>query len=326
MLNHNREHIYKSELNNSNIKLSIVVPVYNEDKSIEILIENIRSVCKKLDSGYEILIIDDGSNDKTPFVLKKIIENTSNVKTIRFSRNYGQTAAMAAGFAHAKGNVIISMDGDLQNDPEDIPLLIEKINEGYDIVCGWRKDRKDKLITRRIPSIVANKLIKFLTGIKIHDNGCSLKAYRSSVIKKVHLYSEMHRFIPAMASISGASITEIVVKHHPRKYGNTKYGMSRIWKVFLDLFVLKMLVGFSSRPLIWFGILSVPFILLGLFFLLVSLSYYWLPMHGDDTYIIFTSISFLFFFLVVQLNSFGIFSELVIRTGISGEENFSLLE
>lgn len=297
------------------IALSVVVPVYNEEESIGLLYENIREVCDKLDKSYEIIFIDDGSEDGTLKVLRMIYDKDSRVKVIKFRKNYGQTAAMSAGFEYAKGEIIISLDGDLQNDPVDIPSLLKKIEEGYDIVCGWRIKRKDKLLSRRIPSKVANWIISILTGVKIHDNGCSLKAYRSNVIKIVPLYSEMHRFIPAMASMHGARITEMKVAHHPRKFGRAKYGISRIWRVFLDLITIKMLVGFSSRPALWFGVLSLPFAMMAIFFLVLSLFDHVFFSNAGSSYIIYPSVSFLLFFLVFQLNACGIISEHVLRTG-----------
>jgi glycosyltransferase involved in cell wall biosynthesis len=200
--------------------------------------------------------VDDGSKDKTFQIARGLCAKDARLRVIRFRKNYGQTPAMAAGIDHARGEILITMDGDLQNDPEDIPRFIEKIEEGYDIVCGWREKRQDKLITRKIPSIFANWLIGKVTGVPIRDNGCSLKAYRAEVIKAIPLYSEMHRFIPAMASIAGSRIAQIPVRHHARKYGKSKYGLSRIYKVLLDLLMIKTVVSFASRPMLWFGGMS----------------------------------------------------------------------
>ncbi len=297
------------------IDISVVVPIYNEEESINILYDSITQVMRSLHKRYEIIFVDDGSNDKTFEKAKALHERDNSLKVIEFRRNYGQTPAMQAGFDYAKGSIIISMDGDLQNDPKDIPRFLEKIEEGYDIVCGWRKNRKDKLISRKIPSKVAKWLIGRLTGVKIHDNGCSLKAYRSSAIKKTRLYSEMHRFIPAMTSITGTRYTEIVVNHHARKFGTSKYGISRALKVFLDLFTIKMLVGFSTRPGIWFGILSIPFLIMGAMFLLSSISYYLNSRVYDSFPIIFPSISILFFFLFAHMLLIGLLSEMVLKTG-----------
>ena len=208
--------------------VSIVVPLHNEEESVVPLYHGITSACAALERPYEIVFTDDGSRDRTFELLKQIHDQDMRVKVIRFRKNYGQTAAMAAGFDHARGDIIISMDGDLQNDPTDIPLLLSKFNEGFDVVCGWRKDRQDKFWTRRFPSVIANWIIGLVTGVRIHDNGCSLKAYRASVIKRVPLYGEMHRFIPAMTTQADARIAEIVVNHHQRRFGASKYGIGRL--------------------------------------------------------------------------------------------------
>ena len=229
--------------------LSIVVPVYNEEENIPLLFEKIRAVCKRIGDPYEVLFVDDGSRDGTFEVLSELSKQFPELVVIRFQRNAGQTAAMAAGFESARGQQIVSMDGDLQNDPDDIPKLLEKLNEGYDLVCGWRKKRQDKFFTRRLPSVVANWIIGSVTGVPIHDNGCSLKAYRASVIKQVPLYGEMHRFIPAMSTVAGARIAEIVVTHHPRRFGESKYGLGRVWRVALDILAFKLIISvFAPLP------------------------------------------------------------------------------
>jgi glycosyltransferase involved in cell wall biosynthesis len=238
------------------IGLSVIVPLYNEEECVIPLYEAIKSGVLPLGMEFEILFVDDGSRDRTFSVARTIAENDNRLRLIKFRRNYGQTPAMAAGIDHARGKILITMDGDLQNDPEDIPRFIEKIEEGFDIVCGWREKRQDKLVTRKIPSKIANWMIGKVTGVPIRDNGCSLKAYRKEVIQKIPLYSEMHRFIPAMASIAGSRIAQIPVRHHARKYGKSKYGLSRIYKVLLDLLLIKTLVSFSSRPMLWFGGMS----------------------------------------------------------------------
>ena len=227
--------------------LSIVVPVYNEEDNVEPLYEKIRNVCKIMRKSFEVLFVDDGSNDNTFEVLSNLREIEPNLAVIRFQRNAGQTSAMAAGFEYAQGEIIISMDGDLQNDPADIPKLLEKLDDGFDLVCGWRKERHDKFWSRRVPSIIANWIIGIVTGVAIHDNGCSLKAYRSEMIKQVPLYGEMHRFIPAMSTVVGARISEIVVTHHPRQFGTSKYGLARVWKVFLDILAFKLLLSIFAQ-------------------------------------------------------------------------------
>ena len=227
--------------------LSIVVPVYNEEENVQPLFEKIREVCEAIDRTYEVLFVDDGSVDNTFEVLSELRNQEPCLAVIRFQENAGQTAAMAAGFEFAQGERIISMDGDLQNDPADIPRLLHKLDEDYDLVCGWRRERQDKFWTRRVPSVIANWIISKVTGVDIHDNGCSLKAYRSDVIKQVPLYGEMHRFIPAMSTVVGARIAEIVVKHHPRQFGTSKYGLGRVWRVILDILAFKLILSIFAR-------------------------------------------------------------------------------
>lgn len=312
---------------NTDPDLSIVIPVHNEEENISLLYKSLVGVLEGLSKNCEIIFVDDGSTDGTfqrLLQLKQELDSNSrkslnlqpqllsrpHLRLIRFKRNFGQTAAMQAGFDHAKGDIVISMDGDLQNDPKNIPKLIEKLGEGYDVVCGWRKHRKDKTLTRIIPSKIANWLIGLVTGVKIHDNGCSLRAFRSSIIKNTILYSDMHRFIPTMTTLSGARITEIVVKHHPRKYGKTKYGLGRVWKVFFDIISIKMLVSFSEKPAIWFGFLSLPFLVLALLFLYPSLLNYF--KEGTSS-IVFLGSSFLCFSIFFQLLLSGFLSEYIIR-------------
>lgn len=289
-------------------QLSVVVPLYNEEECVMPLYASLVEACDQLNVLYELIFVDDGSQDQTFPSLRRLHAGDLRVKVIRFRRNFGQTAAMEAGFRYAKGKVIISMDGDLQNDPKDIPKFLQKIGEGYDIVCGWRKSRRDKLISRKIPSVLANRLISLLTGVNIHDNGCSLKAYRSFIIKRIPLYSEMHRFIPAMATLTGAKITEIITTHHPRTFGKSKYGLSRIWKVFLDLFLIKMLTSFAERPALWFGIFSALAIFLGTA-CLTGL------MIAGPSGVVLPALSFLFFSLAGHLLAMGLLGEMVLRTG-----------
>ena len=246
--------------------------MYNE-------VDNVRPLCRAIRAAldgealtYELLLVDDGSGDDTPLRLTEEQRSDPRVRALTLRRNAGQTLAMAAGFAHARGRVIVSMDGDLQNDPRDIPLLLSRIDEGCDVVCGWRKDRKDAFLSRTLPSRIANRMIAWLTGVPIHDNGCSLKAYRASIIKNVALYGEMHRFIPAMSTLKGARIAEIVVNHHARRFGQSKYGLGRVWRVALDMLLIKMIIGFASRPAVGFGIMGLPFLLLGAATLVISIS------------------------------------------------------
>ena len=236
-------------------ELSLVIPVFNEADS---LLDLQHQIVKALDGyEYEILYIDDGSSDESFSVLKDIQRTCPRVRLIRFRRNFGQTAALSAGFRYARGKVIVPLDADGQNDPADIPRLINKLNEGYDIVSGWRKERKDNPITRTLPSHIANWMIGRITGVRLHDYGCTLKAYRAESLKPIRLYGEMHRFIPALASWGGENVTELVVNHRPRTTGKTKYGLSRTFKVVLDLMTIKFLASFSTKPIYVFGGLGV---------------------------------------------------------------------
>jgi len=210
-------------------------------------------VLNRIEKDYEIVFVDDGSSDSTLKQLKLLTQKNPKVKVLSFSRNFGQTAALSAGIDFSKGDIIIPMDGDLQNDPEDISALLQKIEEGYDVVSGWRKDRKDPFLTRRLPSIIANKIISLIGGVKLHDYGCTLKAYRREILKNIRLYGEMHRFIPIYAQWVGARVSEIPVRHFRRRSGSSKYGMSRIIKVILDLMVVKFLLSYSQKPIYVFG-------------------------------------------------------------------------
>jgi glycosyltransferase involved in cell wall biosynthesis len=233
--------------------ISVLIPVFNEGQNLSLLYEEVVSVLRRIDRDYEVIFVDDGSSDDTLEQLKMISQKDPNVKVLSLSRNFGQTAALTAGIDFSKGKIIIPMDGDLQNDPEDILLLLQKIEEGYDVVSGWRKSRKDPFLTRRFPSIVANKIISLIGGVRLHDYGCTLKAYRRDVLKNIRLYGEMHRFIPIYAKWIGARVAEIPVRHHPRRFGSSKYGMSRVFKVILDLMVVKFLVSYSQKPIYVFG-------------------------------------------------------------------------
>ena len=247
------------------VHLSIVVPVYNEEESVEKLVRNIVHTGEYFDFAYELILIDDGSKDSTWEIIERLKKTIPQLKGIKFRRNYGQTSAMVAGFDHSSGEIIVTMDGDLQNDPSDILLLLEKIEEGYDIVSGWRKYRKDHF-SRVLPSKVANGIISATTGVHLHDYGCSLKAYRAECIKSIKAYGDMHRFFPALASMTGARVTEVPVNHFPREYGVSKYGFDRIFKVFSDIFSINLIIRFSSMPLKGFAICAIPFMLLALFF------------------------------------------------------------
>ncbi|MEK6794990.1 MAG: glycosyltransferase family 2 protein [Spirochaetota bacterium] len=243
--------------------ISIVLPVYNEEESLPVLNESIVRVLKKHNYHYEVIYIDDGSSDGSAKVITSLAEKNKHVKGVFLRRNFGQSAATAAGIDRALGDIIVIMDSDLQNDPNDIPKLIGKIQDGADVVSGWRKQRKDNAIVRNLPSWVANRLIKKVSGLKIHDLGCSLKAYRRDVIKSVRLYGEMHRFIAIYASMIGGRVDEVEVTHHARKYGVSKYGLNRIFKVLLDLITLKYLLDYATKPIYFFGKLATAFFVLG---------------------------------------------------------------
>jgi glycosyltransferase involved in cell wall biosynthesis len=234
------------------MKISVVVPLFNEEENIPELHRRVKSALESTGEGFEVIYVDDGSTDATLSLLQEIQSKDGSVVVVSFRRNFGQTAAFAAGFDYARGDVVITLDGDLQNDPDDIPRLLEAIKDS-DIVSGWRKRRKDPFLSRRLPSIIANRLISWVTGVKLHDYGCSLKAYRRDVVKNLNLYGEMHRFIPAVADWYGVKIAEVETTHHPRLRGKSKYGISRTMKVVLDLITVKFLQSFSTKPLQFFG-------------------------------------------------------------------------
>jgi glycosyltransferase involved in cell wall biosynthesis len=293
--------------------VSVIVPVYNEVESIPKLIEAIAIAFTTIDCTYEIICIDDGSRDGTVDVLRKLTATRDNLIAIFLRRNYGQTPAMAAGFYHATGKVIISLDADLQNDPQDIPLLLDKLAEGYDLVSGWRKERQDDALTRLLPSKIANWLIGKVTGVKLHDYGCSLKAYRAEVLADLELYGELHRFLPALAFIEGAKISEIPVRHHPRRYGKSKYGLGRTFRVLMDLLTIWFMKTFLTRPMHVFGFLGLILMLLGLA-LGGYLSFLKLILNqsiGDRPLLILVAILIL---TGIQLFGFGLLAELLMRT------------
>ena len=299
------------------------MPFFNEEDSVEPLYASITAALQRGLFSYELVLVDDGSTDGTFAKAVALARNDSRIRIVKFRRNYGQTAAMAAGLDYARGQILITMDGDLQNDPQDIVRLLQKIDEGFDIVVGWRHRRQDKFITRRLPSRAANWLIGKVTGVAIRDNGCSLKAFRAPVIKAIPLYSEMHRFIPAMASIAGPRIAEIKVSHHARQFGRSKYGLSRIYKVALDLLVIKTIATFTSRPLIWFSILSVPAVLfagcgLGYVLFVMLIRGQSLPLSVAGSAFIFLSGAFM-------LQSSGAIGELVFKLGDVRDRDFSRL-
>jgi len=304
------------------VDVSVVVPLYNEQDSVRPLYDAITSAMSGMFPEYELIFVDDGSRDSTFDVAQGLAAGDKRLRVLKFRRNYGQTPAMAAGIDHARGRIIVTMDGDLQNDPRDIPELVRKINDGFDIVVGWRFNRKDKLISRKIPSRIANWLIGKVTGVPIKDNGCSLKAYRATTIKNVPLYNEMHRFIPAMASIAGPRLAEIKVRHHSRQYGESKYGLSRVYKVLLDLMTVKMIASFSSKPLYWFSLLSLPFLIISLAIVAGSLVSVLL---GGTISLSIAGSGVIFFTLAAFLMVGGAIGELVHKTGTFDSARYPLL-
>ncbi len=237
-------------------ELSVVIPIRNESPNVRRLYEEFVSVLGAWGRPFELVIVDDGSTDDSFAILSQLQAHDPRLRVIRFRRNFGQTAAFSAGFRFARGRLIATADGDLQNDPRDLPRMVDLIDQGHDIVCGWRKDRKDTFVTRRLPSMLANRLISWATGVNLHDYGCSLKVFRAEVVKPLKLYGEMHRFLPAIASEIGVSITEVVVNHRAREHGVSKYGLSRTIRVILDLITVKFLLSYSTRPLQIFGLIG----------------------------------------------------------------------
>lgn len=297
------------------IDISLVVPLYNEEENVRLLHDSIRDVLDELGKEYEIIFIDDGSKDRTFEILKTIHDDNPKVKIIKFRGNFGQSAAMAAGFEAARGAVVVAMDGDLQNDPRDIPRLLTKLEAGYDVVSGWRQNRKDKLIIRKIPSRLANKLICSVTKVKLHDTGCSLKGFRSEIIKRINLYGELHRFIPALAKIEGARITEMVVEHHPRQFGKSKYNITRTFRVIVDLMAMNLFIKYLKTPLRFFGMIGSLFITFGMLSILWMLyRVYLFNKPLIDINILVISL-FLFMATGVQFFVWGLLADLIVRTG-----------
>lgn len=293
--------------------LSIVVPVYNEESTIKLLCHKVRDVLENIEESSEIIIVDDGSTDKTYSILKEIKDEIEELRIIRLRANFGQTAALSAGFDNAQGNIVITLDADLQNDPNDIPKLLEKMKEGYDVVSGWRKDRKDPWLTRKLPSFAANKLISYITGVRLHDYGCTLKAYRKEIIKDIELYGQMHRFIPALAKWVGGRIGEVAVTHYPRKFGKSKYGIGRTVRVVLDLITIKFLLSYSSSPIQIFGLIGLSSGVLGFLwtgYLVVQRLFFEIPLGGRPALLL----AVMLMFLGVQFISMGLLGELLIRT------------
>ncbi len=294
--------------------LSLVTPVYNEQDNLPLLFDAIYQAMKPLKLKWEIILVDDGSKDNTLSILRaQAKKDPRHVRAVSFRRNFGQTAAIAAGIDYAQGDIIVLLDADLQNDPFDIPLLLAKLDEGYDLVSGWRKNRRDNALTRNLPSAIANWIISRVTGVYLHDYGCTLKAYRRGSLEGFRLYGEMHRFIPVYASSVGARITEIPVHHHPRKFGKTKYGMERTVKVILDLFTVKFLISYGSKPIYLFGGTGLLLILASammMTYLLVRRIFFYVSVLGSP----FFQTSVMFFILGFQSVLMGLIAELLVRT------------
>ena len=299
----------------SKINISVVIPIYNEEENVALLYESITKVMSKLKNSYEIIMVDDGSKDKTLSILRAIQKQDFHLRVIKFRGNFGQSAAMAAGFEAARGENVVAMDGDLQNDPNDIPMLLDKLDEGYDVVSGWRKNRKDKLILRKLPSKIANRLICSVTGVELHDTGCSLKAFRKEVIKRISLYGELHRFIPALAKLEGAKITEVVVNHRARKFGESKYNITRTFRVIMDLTSLNLFIKHLRNPLRFFGGLA----LVSMFFAILATilaGTIWLNSSYDiSSFNILLTLIFLMIVTTFQFLFIGLLAALIVHTG-----------
>lgn len=293
--------------------LSVVIPVFDEEDNVRPLYEELKQALDPMQGSYEIIFVDDGSKDGSYDLLKQIQAQDAQVRLVRFRRNFGQTAAMAAGFQYSEGDVVVTMDGDRQNDPADIPRLMEKIDEGFDMVCGWRYDRKDKVWSRKVPSFLANKLISHTTDVNLHDYGCTLKAIRSEVAKELTLYGELHRFIPAVASRMGVSIAEMKVNHRPRVSGKTKYGISRTFRVILDLVTVKFLLSYAGRPMHFFGLpglISTGVGVLLALYMTFEKIFFAVPMGSRPL----LAFSILLILIGIQFIVIGLLGELQIRT------------
>ncbi|MFP3895673.1 MAG: glycosyltransferase family 2 protein [Anaerolineales bacterium] len=299
--------------------LSIIVPIYNEEENVPRLYDELTAVLDPLQREYEIICVDDGSQDRSFALLKQLAQKDPRVKVIRFRKNFGQSAGFSAGFDHARGDIVITIDADLQNDPSSIPDLLDKMSEGYDVVSGWRKDRKDNFLTRKLPSKIANWLISQTTGVEVHDRGCSLRAHRNEIVKEINLYGELHRFIPDMAAWIGASMAEVPVGHRPRIYGQSKYGIARTFRVILDLITVRFLQGYSTRPIHIFGKWGLGVGILG-FLLAIVLTFQKLILGqsiGDRPALI---LSVLLILVGIQLVSIGLLGEMTVRIYYEGQD------
>ncbi len=294
-------------------ELSIFLPVFNEEENIDLLSAKLRDALEKVGRAYEIIFVDDGSSDASLKKLRALAMQDRRIRVIALRRNYGQTAAMSAGIDYARGEILIPMDADLQNDPVDIARLLEKLDEGYDVVSGWRKNRQDKMITRRIPSTLANRLISIISGVHLHDYGCSLKAYRREVLTDVKLYGEMHRFIPIYAKWAGARVTEIPVTHHARHAGKSKYGLSRTIKVLFDLITIKFMASYWTKPLYLFGTGGVICLLIS-FIAFIAAMYYRFVADIHLNRMPLATLTMIMFAMGIQFIFMGLIAEMVVRT------------
>lgn len=294
--------------------LSLVIPVYNEEENVPLLYDAIRNALQTVQRSWEVIFVDDGSRDRSLEALRTIAGNDpQHVRVISFRRNFGQTAAIAAGIDHVQGDTIVLMDADMQNDPADIPMLLAKLDEGYDLVSGWRRDRKDNRLTRTLPSNIANGLISYVTGVRLHDYGCTLKAYRRAALEGFRLYGEMHRFIPVFAHSVGARIAELPVHHHPRKFGVAKYGLERTVKVVLDLVTVKFLLSYSNKPIHLFGGSGALLMLAGsldLFYLFVRRTFFRVPASTSPLLMVGVMLIIMGFQAILM----GLIAELLART------------
>ena len=295
--------------------LSVVVPIYNEVESVERLWQAIEPVMAGIGKPWEVILVDDGSRDGTREILRRLAADHPQLRVILFRANFGQSAAMAAGFAATRGEIVIAMDGDLQNDPLDIPNLLAKMDEGYDVVSGWRKNRKDKLVLRKVPSKIANKLICSLTDVRLHDTGCSLKAFRGEMLRRIALYGELHRFIPALMRIEGAEITELPVRHHPRRFGTSKYNLSRTFRVVMDLTSIRLMMKYLVNPLVFFSALMYFCVFCGIATLAALLHAVLARGAALAEMNILVTLTVVFWTAAAQFLFFGLIGKLIVNTG-----------
>lgn len=301
------------QIDNDRPELSVFLPVFNEEENVDLLNVKLKASLEKLSRTYEIIYVDDGSTDGSLDRLRAAALQDERVRVVALRRNFGQTAAMSAGIDHARGHILIPMDADLQNDPVDISRLLEKLDEGFDVVSGWRKERKDKMITRRIPSMFANRLISVISGVHLHDYGCSLKAYRRDVLADVRLYGEMHRFIPIYAKWAGAKVTEIPVTHHARHAGKSKYGLSRTIKVLFDLITIKFMASYWTKPLYLFGTAGIICLTVSFVALIAALYFRFVEgVHLNRMPL--ATLTMIMFAMGIQFIFMGLIAEMVVRT------------